>query len=47
LIELDLSKNAIHEIPEEIGKLINLTWLNFNGNYLTKVPKEIEISWGN
>jgi hypothetical protein len=40
--EIDLSGQGITEIPAEIFKLTNLTYLKLNDNKITKIPVEIE-----
>jgi internalin A len=41
LVELDISKNNIYNLPAEIGNLINLETLNLSSSQLTALPQEI------
>ncbi|KAL3628895.1 hypothetical protein CASFOL_027941 [Castilleja foliolosa] len=41
LKELDLSNNQIHALPDNFGRLMNLTKLNVEQNPITVPPKEI------
>jgi Leucine-rich repeat (LRR) protein len=41
ITNLDLSKNLLTEIPEDIGNLSNLLTLNLNNNLLTSLPDSL------
>ena len=41
LLELEISKKGINELPKEIGKLSNLRILNIDGNNIKDFPDEI------
>jgi Leucine-rich repeat (LRR) protein len=45
LIYLDLDKNNIETIPDNIGKLPNLKTLLINDNQITKIPKNIKLEY--
>ena len=40
LIRLDLSNNAITDLPEEIGEMKSMEMLTLDGNQLKKLPGE-------
>ena len=41
LTEVDLSKKGIKELPQQIGKLVNVVKLNLSNNELVAIPLEI------